>query len=189
MVKLGSGGKRMSNEKRKIRKKEQIRTARLVLKPYETSDRDRLVEFFQNEEIAATFMMPEYPTEEQYFELADKIIGFSQIDNETHLEYGIFLENDLIGMINDCGFDDETIEIGYLIHPDYKGNGYATEALGAILSEAKEMGFQKAVAGFFEENAASRKVMKKCGMHLNQTIEEEEYRGKAHRCLYCEIEL
>ena len=49
------------------------------------------------------------------------------------------------------------------------------------------MGFRKVMAGFFEENTASRRVMEKSGMQLNDLVEEEEYRGIIHKCYYCEI--
>ena len=51
-----------------------------------------------------------------------------------------------------------------MIHPDYQGCGYATEAVGAVLRELREMGFRKVIAGFFSENSARRRVMEKCGI-------------------------
>lgn len=43
------------------------------------------------------------------------------------------------------------------------------------------------LAGFFEENTASRRVMEKAGMQVSELVEEEEYRGIIHKCYYCEI--
>lgn len=60
-------------------------------------------------------------------------------------------------------------------------------AVLAIVEELREMGFRKVMAGFFEENTASRRVMEKSGMQLNDLVEEEEYRGIIHKCYYCEI--
>lgn len=171
----------------KIRKKSKITTQRLVLKPYDSDDRKRLVELMLNGEITKTFMVPDYETEQEYLELADKLIRFSSIEDEAHLEYGIYLNGEMIGFVNDCGFDDDEIEIGYVIHPDYQNCGYATEAVRAVIGELWEMGFSRISAGFFEGNEASRKVMEKCGMTLNGESDEEEYRGKTLRCFYCEI--
>ena len=50
--------------------------------------------------------------------------------------------------INDCGIKGEEIEIGYVIHPDHQGHGYATEAVRAIICELREMGFRKVIAGY-----------------------------------------
>lgn len=170
-----------------IKKKAKIQTERLCLKPYSSEDAGRLAEFFKNEEISKTFMVPEFESEKQIEDLVHKLIGFSQIEDKGHLEYGIYCDNVMIGFVNDCGIEEDTIEIGYVIHPDYKGHGYATEAVLAIVEELREMGFQKVMAGFFEENTASRRVMEKAGMQLSDLVEEEEYRGIIHKCYYCEI--
>ena len=157
-----------------IKKKAKIQTERLCLKPYSSEDAGRLAEFFKNDEISKTFMVPDFESEKQ-------------IEDTGHLEYGIYCDNVMIGFVNDCGIEEDTIEIGYVIHPDYKGHGYATEAVLAIVEELREMGFRKVMAGFFEENTASRRVMEKSGMQLNDLVEEEEYRGIIHKCYYCEI--
>lgn len=171
----------------KIIQNKEITTERLVIKSYTPQDRVRLAQLLMNEKITETFMVPSYSSKEQYLELADKLISFSRAEDEAHLEYGIYLDKTLIGFVNDCGFDDEEIEIGYVIHPDYQNHGYAAEAVKAVIGELWQMGFLKITAGFFEENKASFRVMEKCGMKLNGESDEEEYRGRKLRCLYCEI--
>ena len=173
----------------KITKKATIKTPRLIIKPITSIDEERLMDILINEEIAKTFMLPEFKNREDSRKLAQKIITNSDINNHEHLEYGIYLDDVLIGTINDVGFNDEEIEVGYLIHPDYQGHGYATEAVRAIICELREMGFHKVSAGFFVENTASYCVMEKCGMHLTDVSDEDEYRGEHHICRYCEINL
>ena len=143
----------------------------------------------QDPEITETFMVPEYPSKDGYYGLADKLIAFSGMENTTHLEYGVYLDGYMIGFVNDCGHDDNAIEVGYVIDPAFKGHGYATEAVRAVIGEFREMGFKKVIAGFFEGNIGSRKVMEKCGMHLNGHSDTEEYRGKMLRCYECEMDL
>jgi len=175
--------------KRQIIKKECIVTSRLILHPYRKEDNIRLVEMMKNPEITKTFMVPDYTEESQFYALADKLIEFSQIEDNIHFEYGIYLDEYLIGFVNDCGYDDETIEVGYVIDPAFKGQGFATETVNAVINEFREMGFKKMIAGFFEGNIGSRKVMEKCGMHPNGHTDEEEYRGKTLTCYEYEIEL
>ena len=174
---------------RPIIKKEEIVTERLTLHPYRTEDRDRLVEMMQNPDITATFMVPDYSEEAEFYALADKLIEFSRIEDMTHLEYGVYLDDYMIGFVNDCGHDDEAIEVGYVIDPKYKGQGFATEAVSAVINEFREMGFKKVIAGYFEGNIGSRKVMEKCGLRPNGNSDEEEYRGKLLTCYECEMEL
>ena len=63
----------------------------------------------------------------------------------------------MIGFVNDCGYDDEAIELGYVIDPAFKGRGFATEAVNAVINELREMGFKKVVAGFLKEISAAEK--------------------------------
>lgn len=164
-----------------------IQTNRLELKSYKISDKEQLIKLLTNTEVTKTFMVPEFKSLKQVVDLVCKLIEFSKAEDTTHLEYGIYLNGTLIGFINDCGFDDEEIEIGYVIHPDYKGQGYATEAVSAVIMDLFKMGFKKITAGCFEENIASRRVMEKCGMQLIEKSNIEEYRGVSHICRYFEI--
>ena len=52
---------------RQILKKEHIITDRLTLGPYRKEDRERLTEMMRNPEITATFMVPDYSEEEQFY--------------------------------------------------------------------------------------------------------------------------
>ena len=77
---------------RDILKKELITTDRLTLKPFSIGDRDHLVEMMKNPEITATFMVPDFPNDAQFYALADKLIETSQIEDKVHLEYGVYLD-------------------------------------------------------------------------------------------------
>ena len=131
-------------------------------------------------------MVPDLKTTEQVTALAETLISYSQIEDVEHLAYGIYADDRLIGFINDCGMENDTIEIGYVIHPDYQGKGYATEAVHMMIKELLKIGFRKVKAGYFEENEASRRVMEKCGMKQLSYTDEIEYRGITHKCLYYE---
>ena len=171
-----------------IKKKPAVQTQRLALKPFSQTDTQGLIGLLTNPEITRTFMVPFFETADQALALANRLIAFSQLGDTRHLEYGIYRDGTLIGFVNGCGIREDTIEIGYVIHPDYQGCGYATEAVGAVLRELREMGFRKVIAGFFSENSASRRVMEKCGMKPGSLVTEAEYRGVLHKCLYYEIQ-
>ena len=101
-----------------MKQTECIRTKRLELKSYRSSDKEQLSKLLTNAEVTKTFMVPEFKSEKQVLDLVNKLIVFSKAEDMTHLEYGIYLKDTLIGFLNDCGIEDETIEIGYVIHPD-----------------------------------------------------------------------
>lgn len=171
----------------KVKQKKAVYTKRLRLAPYSDGDTEALCALLCDPVISKTFMVPEFATLKDAEPLAKKLVSFSRPEDEAHLEYGIYLGDRLIGFINDCGIEGDSIEIGYAIRPDLHGNGYATEAVSAVLAELRDMGFAKVTAGYFVGNEASRRVMEKCKMKLTDEEDEEEYCGEKHKCRYCEI--
>lgn len=64
---------------------------------------------------------------------------------------------------------DDT-EIGWHLHPDAWGKGYATEAANAVMSYAARSGVSPVLAVTWPENTASQAVCRRLGMrHLGQT--------------------
>lgn len=165
---------------------EPIRTHRLVLRPFQETDREQTIRLLRNEEISRTFMLSDFPDDDAAGKLFERILKNSLSD--AHFEIAICLEDQVIGFLNDVEITDGTIELGYVIHPDHWGRGYATESLTAVIWALFHMGFHRVCAGYFEDNLASGRVMEKSGMHRIDKTEEIEYRGKTHQCLYYEIE-
>ena len=163
-----------------------LTTPHLCLQLLRAADEDALVDLLMNEEIAKTYMVPEFASREEAVALCRRIQMQSQ--GEERLVYGIYLADGLIGVINEVYRDDRKIELGYVIHPEHKNRGYATEALTAMISGAFSVGFTTVMAGAFEENHASMRVMEKSGMHPTGETEEVSYRGKTYRCPCYEIQ-
>jgi RimJ/RimL family protein N-acetyltransferase len=70
------------------------------------------------------------------------------------------------------------VEIGWTLHPDEGGNGYATEAVRAMLDLCfHSMGLRRVVAGCFADNTASWRLMERVGMRR----EEHSIRSELHR--------
>jgi RimJ/RimL family protein N-acetyltransferase len=56
-------------------------------------------------------------------------------------------------------------EIGWVLHPDHVGRGYATEAVEEVLRVCFEvLGLRRVVAGCFAANTASWRLMERVGM-------------------------
>ena len=74
-------------------------------------------------------------------------------------------------LIGDCGFrgrPDERgeVEIAYAILPNYREQGYASEAAGALTQWAlAEPGVRAVIAGTFAGMIASQRVLEKIGFH------------------------
>ena len=162
-----------------------IKTERLILRPYSDNDKDDMIDLLTNSTIKKTFMIPNLETEYERVQMFNKIKNFSLSDE--HYERGIFLNDVLIGFINDVEVSDDKIELGYVINPKYHNCGYATEALKGVISDLFKKGFGEIITGAFENNTPSIKVMLKCGMNQINKQDDIEYQGEIHHCVYYSI--
>jgi RimJ/RimL family protein N-acetyltransferase len=72
--------------------------------------------------------------------------------------------------------EHSTAEIGYVIHPDHGGRGYATEAAGELLRLAFErLDLHRVIARVDERNPASGAVLRKLGMRQEAVLVENEW--------------
>ena len=160
-------------------------TPSLCLNAITDRDADDFIRMFLDPEIAETYMIPVFRCREDALRLFRVFRDLSA--REDRLVYGIFLEGRCIGFLNDVELTEDHVEMGYVIHPEYKNKGFATEAFIALIQEAFRLGFPSVRAGAFEENRASTRVMEKCGLARIPPTEEIEYRGKIHHCVCYEI--
>ena len=163
----------------------EITTTRLTLGTIRECDFDAMMAIFKSDAVKATYMVPELPTRDTEMKLFTRIRELSERDDRY--VFGIFLEDKLIGLLNDTEISGKTIEVGYAFHPDHWGKGYATEALSAVIPHLFSAGFEEVIAGAFECNPASLRVMEKSGMKLSNLKGEVEYRGVTHKCIYYSI--
>lgn len=130
-------------------------------------------------------MIPDFPTKKEGMAMFKKLKEYSL--SESHYERGIYMKGIVIGFINDVEIEGNKIELGYVIHPDYHNQGYATEALKEAIKDLFQKGFSEIIAGAFEENVASYKVMEKCGMIRMEKEDDIEYHGHLYHCIYYSI--
>ncbi|WPH00543.1 Hypothetical protein R9X50_00337200 [Acrodontium crateriforme] len=86
----------------------------------------------------------------------------------------------LIGMVGSFQFPG----LGYMIHPDYAGKGYATEAVKAIIPALWDhmpcasddgIGYDYLEGLTDTENYASQNILRKCGFTYCETREQDFY--------------
>ena len=167
-------------------KPELINTKRLILKSITISDQNEVVSILINNEVKKTYMIPDFSNIEEAIKLFNRIKEISE--NKIRFTYGIYLNNKLIGFINDVEIKDNAIELGFVIDPIFHNQGFTTEVLTQAINELFKLGYKKVITGAFEENLPSQRVMEKSGMRKLKQTEEIEYRGKVHKCIMYERE-
>ena len=161
-----------------------ISTKNLHIRPIALQDAPQLGEILRNDIVKQTYMVPDL-TPDAATKLGEKISLLSC--DPTRYIRGIYLKDILIGQVNDVAKENGSVELGWFIHPQYHSQGYATEAVSAMIPDLFNHGFETVTAGAFAENAASLRVMQKCGMELQEFTEDIEYRGVTHKCIYYAI--
>ena len=152
------------------------RTKRLVLREMTEKDLDALYEI-QESEAELTFLEPLF---------ADRDRQLVQIRDEIRYQYGFYefgiwmieLEEShtvigRAGLQLREGYEEP--ELGFVIAPAYREQGYAREACEAVLQYAKEeLFFQTVRAVVHRKNEKSLRLCKKLGFIVDKTSEKEE---------------
>ena len=144
-----------------------------------------MLDLLTDRTVGKTYMLPEYAAREDALPMFRRLAELSL--EEKRYVAGIHLDGRLIGMINETDVCDGVIELGWAILPEYHNLGFATEAVTGAAEYLLDCGFDEVLAGAFQENPASIRVMEKSGMKKLERQDEVEYRGKLHRCVYYSV--
>ena len=159
-----------------------IKAERLTLTSISECSINDMCDIFENKEVALTYMLPVFECKYDMEKLARRLIELSK--DSARFVYGVYLDKKLIGFVNDVEIANSAIELGYVINPKFKNNGYATEALMASIKTLLDMGYNEVKTGAFIENLASFRVMEKAGMSKSDYTDQISYNGKMHTCAY-----
>jgi RimJ/RimL family protein N-acetyltransferase len=144
-----------------------IKCDRCVLRRWEPSDLESLVENANNYHIAVN-MRDLFPFP---YTIEDGRMFIEIVSNENrNCFFAITVNNEAIGGIGlTLGEDIEKIsaEVGYWLGEKYWGNGITSSALEGILDYGfNELGLERIFAKPLEHNLASRRVLEKNGFKL-----------------------
>ena len=163
----------------------EFKTKDLTIQPFRETDRAAMGKLLTDREIAKTYMLPDFESEEAIDRMFARFMDLSR--QESRYVAGIYLNDELIGFFNDVENNGERMEIGYVIMPTQWGKGYATQMLRGAVEDLFQRGYREVVAGAFVENPASMRVMEKAGMTRIPFEEDIDYRGVSHHCLYYSV--
>ena len=160
----------------------QIGTPRLVIRPLNEEDVPNIYGIMSDYETAGkTGFRP--------FSSTSEAEGFFRESIRSGTAYGMTLKDkpsDIFGIIllnpeeleTGAGACTETVEIGYFMRADMRGNGYMPEAVDAVKAYLFNIaGADKLIIRLMPENNASRRVTEKCGFTFDELVTEAGRNG------------
>lgn len=144
----------------------EIRTERLLLKPVTLAELHSTHAYASDLENTRLMMFLPYDNLAETRQSICEAVLQWQMSQPHHLEFAIFADDKHIGGITLYFLDDSSEgELGWVLHKDYWGSGYTTEAARAMLAYAKEhWHIRRMIACCDSENHPSKRVMEKLGM-------------------------
>jgi RimJ/RimL family protein N-acetyltransferase len=155
-----------------------IETERLLLRPYRAADIDVLHDIQSRPEVVR-YLYWEPRTRER----VEQVIGESTAEIEAE---GQSLQLAIEPRGSDTMVGDVILmyiteahqqgEIGYVLHPDHQGHGYATEAAREMLRLGfEQLGLHRIIGRLEARNSASAAVLERLGMRLEAHLRENEW--------------
>lgn len=156
-----------------------VRTARLLLRPLTVGDADALLAYRSRPDVCR--YVPFEPMDRRVIgeRLAAQWATTGLTDEGQALTLGIEIARtgELAGDVVLFWHSREHRggEIGYILNPDFAGQGYATEAARAMLLLGfDELGLHRITARLDERNDASAKVARRLGMRQEARLVHNE---------------
>lgn len=170
-----------------------VRTERLVLRPYAESDAPRVLAIHSRLDVIRWLSNPPFvpmpdleaartwvrKAEER--EVADPLVAWRAVEvADTGVVAGSVLVAHLTRI--DGGFVGE-YQIGWHLHPDSGGHGYATEAAAALAHAAFDAGHDELLVDMYPDNLPSLRVAQRLGADDHGEVPDDPWYGGPGRVL------
>ena len=164
---------------------ERLETERLVLRVRTVADVVDIFDYASRPEVSYPAGFPPVKTlKDEIYYLEHTLPERNEKDN-LPAGYGIVVKgtDTIIGSVDfPHRHEDDVLEIGYTLHPDYWGLGYVPEAACALIDLAfKELMLHKIELTCFGYNVQSQRVAEKLGFTLEARIRNRKD-AQGNRC-------
>ena len=145
------------------------RTERLVLRPLQYGDEKDLLDYRRRPDVCR-YLPTEPLTEVTVTDFIDQRIGLTQITGDGDrliLAVELAGTGQVIGdlLVRGGQVTDRQAEIGWALHPDFQGHGYATEAARELIKLSfADLRMHRVFALLDPRNLASAKLCERLGM-------------------------
>ncbi len=163
-----------------------LKTHRLTLRPPAPADAARVSLLAGDYEVASMTATIPHPY--------SKAMAADWIGEVCQGDEGVVFMIEQSGAVIGCtgyrAFGADHAELGYWIGKVFWGQGYATEAVRALIAHAFDTdGFDYLLAGYFEDNPASARVIEKLGfVAQGGELRECVARGGSAQCITARLD-
>ena len=157
-----------------------VQTDRLLLRPFAATDFDGLLAIQSRADVARYLEWDPRTAAEVREALDLKVRSTAIVAEGDNISLAAVLRTtgELIG---ECSLrwvssEHRQAEIGFILHPDHHGHGYATEAAAALLALAFDgLRVHRVIGRLEARNTASARVLERLGMRQEAHLVENEY--------------
>jgi RimJ/RimL family protein N-acetyltransferase len=157
-----------------------IRTERLTLRPYQAEDLEAALSYWSRADV--TRYIPLGPYSRETF--GPRLEQLMRRTSMTSAGDGLVLAvvpDGVDHVVGDMSLfwhseEHQAGEIGFILHPDHQGHGYAREASVALLRMGfEQLGLHRIAARLDARNGASAAVLRSLGMRQEAHLVENEW--------------
>jgi RimJ/RimL family protein N-acetyltransferase len=154
-----------------------LETDRLLIRPWRHEDAARLLDLQSRVEVVKWLGDGEPVLMKDLDEAHRKVDRYTELSTSPPLGFwaiervadGVVLGSVLLLTLPHA--DHGEVEIGWHLHPDSWGHGYASEAARAVLGHGFDAGLPEIIAVSHTDNFASQAVMRRLGMEDRGTVD------------------
>ena len=164
---------------------DRLETERLVLRVRTVADAEDIFDYASRPAVSYPAGFPPVKTLEDEIYYLEHILPERNQKENLPAGYGIVVKgtDKIVGSVDfNHRHEDDVLELGYILHPDYWGRGYVSEAARVLIDLAfKELNLHKIELSCFGYNLQSQRVAEKLGFTLEARIRDRKD-AQGNRC-------
>ncbi|OUO34330.1 GNAT family N-acetyltransferase [Olsenella sp. An290] len=155
----------------------QLRTPRLILRPWTASDAEALFRYARDPEVGPRAGWPAHASVEESREVIRTILSMPEtyalvVRGAEPADEPVGAASLMIGAASRLCVGAREAEIGYWLGRPLWGRGYMPEAVGALVAHAfRDLRLDAVWCGYYEGNEQSRRVQEKAGLIPHHVVD------------------
>jgi RimJ/RimL family protein N-acetyltransferase len=157
-----------------------IRTERLTIRPYQQDDYEAAFAYWSREDVTRYLYLSAY-TRENFQERLEELMGRTALTKEGDVMTLAIVPTEVGHPVGDVTLfwlseQHQAGEIGFILHPDHHGKGYANESSKALLALGfEQLGLHRIQGRLDGRNTASAAALARLGLRQEAHLVENEW--------------